>query len=328
MLNENVIEVEGLTKYYGDFLAVDHLTFSIKKGETFGFLGPNGAGKTTTIRMLTGISKPSEGTANILGYDLLKHSLEIKRRIGVAPEESNLYDDLTAIDNLIFMAQLYGVPRKERVKRAEELLKMFNLYEKRNTLFRKLSKGMKRITTVAAALVHRPEIVFLDEPTAGLDVVAARGLRSLLRRLRDLGVTIFLTTHYLEEADTLCDRIAIIVKGRIVRIGTPEELKRVVSKGTVVEFIFKNGNEELLRKFEKEIEGVKIAIMNGNSIRAYGEETGDICKKVLGMAENLGLKVESVKSITPTLEDAFLELTGLSPVVMAMEKEGRKKVEG
>jgi ABC-2 type transport system ATP-binding protein len=205
---------------------------------------------------------------------------------------------------------------------------MFNLYEKRNTLFRKLSKGMKRITTVAAALVHRPEIVFLDEPTAGLDVVAARGLRSLLKRLRDLGVTIFLTTHYLEEADTLCDRIAIIVKGRIVRIGTPEELKRVVSKGTVVEFIFKNGSEELLRKFEKEIEGVKIAIMNGNSIRAYGEETGDICKKVLGMAENLGLKVESVKSITPTLEDAFLELTGLSPVVMAMEKEGRKKVEG
>jgi ABC-2 type transport system ATP-binding protein len=328
MLNENVIEVEGLTKYYGDFLAVDHLTFSIKKGETFGFLGPNGAGKTTTIRMLTGISKPSEGTANILGYDLLEHPLEIKRRIGVAPEESNLYDDLTAIDNLIFMAQLYGVPRKERVKRAEELLKMFNLYEKRNTLFRKLSKGMKRITTVAAALVHRPEIVFLDEPTAGLDVVAARGLRSLLKRLRDLGVTIFLTTHYLEEADTLCDRIAIIVKGRIVRIGTPEELKRVVSKGTVVEFIFKNGSEELLRKFEQEIEGVKIAIMNGNSIRAYGEETGDICKKVFGMAENLGLKVESVKSITPTLEDAFLELTGLSPVVMAMEKEGRKKVEG
>jgi len=328
MLNENVIEVEGLTKYYGDFLAVDRLTFSIKKGETFGFLGPNGAGKTTTIRMLTGISKPSEGAANILGYDLLEHPLEIKRRIGVAPEESNLYDDLTAIDNLIFMAQLYGVPRKERVKRAEELLKMFNLYEKRNTLFRKLSKGMKRITTVAAALVHRPEIVFLDEPTAGLDVVAARGLRSLLKRLRDLGVTIFLTTHYLEEADTLCDRIAIIVKGRTVRIGTPEELKRVVSKGTVVEFIFKNGSEELLRKFEKEIEGVKIAIMNGNSIRAYGEETGDICKKVLGMAENLGLKVESVKSITPTLEDAFLELTGLSPVVMAMEKEGRKKVEG
>jgi ABC-2 type transport system ATP-binding protein len=278
--------------------------------------------------MLTGISKPSEGTANILGYDLLEHPLEIKRRIGVAPEESNLYDDLTAIDNLIFMAQLYGVPRKERVKRAEELLKMFNLYEKRNTLFRKLSKGMKRITTVAAALVHRPEIVFLDEPTAGLDVVAARGLRSLLKRLRDLGVTIFLTTHYLEEADTLCDRIAIIVKGRIVRIGTPEELKRVVSKGTVVEFIFKNGSEELLRKFEQEIEGVKIAIMNGNSIRAYGEETGDICKKVFGMAENLGLKVESVKSITPTLEDAFLELTGLSPVVMAMEKEGRKKVEG
>ena len=328
MLDENVIEVEGLTKYYGDFLAVDHLSFFIKKGETFGFLGPNGAGKTTTIRMLTGISKPSDGTANILGHDLLKHPLEIKRRIGVAPEESNLYEDLTTIDNLIFMAQLYGVPRRERAKRAEELLKMFNLYEKRDVLFRRLSKGMKRITTVAAALVHRPEIVFLDEPTAGLDVVAARGLRSLLRRLRDLGVTIFLTTHYLEEADMLCDRIAIIVEGKIVKIGTPEELKKVVSKGTIVEFSFKDSNDELLHKLENKIEGVKIAVINGNRLRAYGEKTAEVCRKVLQLTEDLGLKVESVKSITPSLEDAFLELTGLSPIVMAMEKEREKKVEG
>ena len=190
----NVIEVSNLTKYYGNLLAVDHITFEVPQGQVFGFLGPNGAGKTTTIRMLTGLTQPTEGSACVLGYDLASEITRIKKAIGVVPETSNLYDELSARDNLVFMGQLYGVPRRERGERADALLRRFRLWEKRNTPFAKLSKGMKRALTVAAALVHRPQLVFLDEPTTGLDILSARSLRALIGQLREEGVTVFLTT--------------------------------------------------------------------------------------------------------------------------------------
>ncbi|MBN2119560.1 MAG: ABC transporter ATP-binding protein, partial [Candidatus Omnitrophica bacterium] len=208
---ENVIEVNGLTKRFEKTTAVDGISFKVGKGKVFGFLGPNGAGKTTTIRMLTGISKPSNGKVSILNYDIQAEITKIKKRIGVVPEASNLYDELSGINNLVFMAQLFGVARSERIKRAEELLKTFGLYERKDDLFRKYSRGMKRALTIAAALIHKPDILFLDEPTVGLDVVAARSLRNLIKILHSQGITIFLTTHYLEEADLLCDRVAIIV---------------------------------------------------------------------------------------------------------------------
>ncbi|MEJ2047946.1 MAG: ABC transporter ATP-binding protein, partial [Dehalococcoidia bacterium] len=210
------IEVKGLTKLYGDTLALDHVSFNVREGETFGFLGPNGAGKTTTIRILTGLSHPTEGHARVLGYDIASELATAKRHIGVVPELSNLYDELSARDNLLFMAGLYGVPRYERKARAEVLLRTFGLYERRDSQFRTFSRGMKRALTIAAALMHSPRLLFLDEPTLGLDVVAARSLRALIGNLHHQGVTVFLTTHYLEEADMLCDRIAMLVKGRIV----------------------------------------------------------------------------------------------------------------
>jgi ABC-2 type transport system ATP-binding protein len=222
---ENVIEVNGLTKRFGKTTAVDGISFDVKKGETFGFLGPNGAGKTTTIRMLVGLSQPTNGKASILGLDINSEIVQIKKHIGVVPEISNLYDELSAIDNLIFMAQLYGVPSRERREKSEELLKIFRLYERKDSLFCTFSRGMKRALTIAAALIHNPEVLFLDEPTVGLDVVAARSLRNLISNLRQQGVTIFLTTHYLEEADLLCDRVAILVKGRVLAIDTPLSLK-------------------------------------------------------------------------------------------------------
>ena len=227
---QKVIEVDELTKSFEKINAVNRIDFEVNGGEIFGFLGPNGAGKTTTIRMLTGLSKPSDGKASILNYDIRTEITQIKKRIGVVPEASNLYDELSGIDNLIFMAQLFGVARDERVKRAEELLKTFGLFERKNDLFRKYSRGMKRALTIAAALIHNPEIVFLDEPTVGLDVVAARSLRNLIKNMRHQGITVFLTTHYLEEADLLCDRVAIIVKGKIIKIDTPTALKE--SSGT------------------------------------------------------------------------------------------------
>jgi len=235
----SIIEVKGLTKRYNGFTAVNHINFEVKKGEVFGFLGPNGAGKTTTIRMLTGLSKPTEGKASILGLDINSAIVQIKKYIGVVPEISNLYDELTALDNLLFMAQLYGVPKSMRRKKAEELLKTFRLNERKDSFFRTFSRGMKRALTIAAALIHNPEVLFLDEPTVGLDVVAARSLRNLISNLRQQGVTIFLTTHYLEEADLLCDRVAILVKGRILAIDTPKSLKAKTDKKSLEEAFMK-----------------------------------------------------------------------------------------
>ena len=247
-----VIKVENLTKRYGDILAVDHISFEVKEGEVFGFLGPNGAGKTSTIRMLTGLSKSTEGDASILGMSVKTKIAEIKKRIGVVPDISNLYDELSAMYNLIFMAQLYGVPRGERRKRAEELLKIFRLYERKDSPFRTFSRGMKRALTIAAALIHNPEILFLDEPTSGLDVVAAKSLRNLISNLRQQGITIFLTTHYLEEADLLCDRVAILVKGKILTIDTPLNLKTKTDKKTLEDaFIKITGLEPEVLAIEK-----------------------------------------------------------------------------
>jgi len=222
---ENIIQVSDLTKYYGNLLAVDHINFDVKVGEIFGFLGPNGAGKTTTIKMLTGLIKPSYGTASINEKDIIKQTVEAKRIIGVVTEDSNLYDELTVADNLRFMGQLYSVSKRERENRIIQLLNIFNLEDKRDVRFAKLSKGMKRKVTIASALVHNPLILFLDEPTTGLDVLSARVLRAMIRELNRKGVTIFLTTHYIEEAEQLCERVAIIVNGSIKTVDTPENLK-------------------------------------------------------------------------------------------------------
>jgi ABC-2 type transport system ATP-binding protein len=252
MNKDTIIQVSDLTKRYGEILAVDHINFEVNKGEVFGFLGPNGAGKTTTIRMLTGLSKPTDGKASILGFDIDSEIAQIKKRIGVVPEISNLYDELTAFGNLLFMAQLYGVPRTQRRKRAEELLKTFRLYERKDSLFRTFSRGMKRALTVTAALIHNPQVLFLDEPTAGLDVVAARSLRNLISNLRQQGITIFLTTHYLEEADLLCDRVAILVKGGILAIDTPQALKAKTNKKSLEEAFMKiTGLEPEIMTIEK-----------------------------------------------------------------------------
>jgi len=231
----NVIEVRELTKNFGNFTAVDQINFEVKRGETFGFLGPNGAGKTTTIRMLTGLSKPTTGNATVLGFDIHSEIINVKKHIGVVPEISNLYDELSGTDNLMFLAQLYGIPRNQRKKRAMDLLKTFGLYERKDSLFRTYSRGMKRALTIAAALIHNPEVIFLDEPTVGLDVVAARTLRNLINGMRNQGATVFLTTHYLEEADFLCDRMAIIVKGKIVKTDTPSALKDLTGTNNLEE---------------------------------------------------------------------------------------------
>jgi ABC-2 type transport system ATP-binding protein len=323
MSPETVIQTTDLTKQYGDFLAVDHLTFQVRKGEIFGFLGPNGSGKTTTIRMLTGLSKPTEGRAHILGYDILSNITEAKKYIGVVPDISNLYDELSARENLLFMAKLYGVPRGQRESKADELLKTFNLYERRNDLFRTFSRGMKRALTIAAALIHGPKVLFMDEPTTGLDVVAAQSLRNLISNLHNQGLTIFLTTHYLEEADLLCDRIVIIVRGKIVKLGTPAELKSLTEEKSIIEITFTEDIRTRIGKLSGEIPETEVIALGTDKVRIYGGDPPRIFEGIFQFSKGTGIRLKSVNSIKPSLEDAFMKITGLSPIVMAVEKGGK-----
>ncbi|MBN1134938.1 MAG: ABC transporter ATP-binding protein [Anaerolineae bacterium] len=301
-----VIQVSDLTKRYGPpesgLIAVDRISFRVDQGEVFGFLGPNGAGKTTTIRMLAGLSQPTMGQARILGLDRSGDLPRIKKRIGVVPEASNLYDELTAFDNLVFSMQLYGVPRHERAPRANELLARFRLADKRDTPFAKLSRGMKRALTIAAALAHRPALLFLDEPTTGLDVLSARNLRQMIGGLRDQGVTVFLTTHYLEEAERLCDRIALLVRGRIVALDTLAGLKTQVQGAAAVEVTL------------QEREGPT------ETWRLVGEEPAALVREAMALAESEGRRLLAIHTVQPTLEDVFVQLTGLSAEVMQAEK--------
>lgn len=306
----NAIEVSGLTKVYHlagkgskPLRAVDGLHFAVPEGEVFGFLGPNGAGKTTTIRMLTGLARPTAGSAQVLGFDVGGAITQIKKRIGVVPEASNLYDELSARDNLVFAMQLYGVPRTERKPRADQLLARFGLTEKRDALFVTLSRGMKRALTIAAALAHRPQLVFLDEPTTGLDVMSARNLRRMIAGLREEGVTVFLTTHYLEEAERLCDRVAIIVQGRLVALNTVNGLKASIDRKPGIEVILagEQGATETRR-----IEGEDVAA----AVRT-------------ALADAAGRRVLAINTVRPSLEDVFVQLTGLSAQAMLQEKGGK-----
>jgi ABC-2 type transport system ATP-binding protein len=305
----NIIQVSQLTKIYQagkdklPLRAVDGIDFAVREGEVFGFLGPNGAGKTTTIRMLTGLARPTAGNASVMGLDLATDVTRIKKQIGLVPETSNLYDELTAFDNLVFAMQLYGVPRAERKTHAEELLARFRLSEKRDAPFAKLSRGMKRALTIAAALAHRPPLIFLDEPTTGLDVMNARNLRQMIAGLRNEGVTVFLTTHYLEEAERLCDRIAIIVKGHIVALDTVEGLKSTAQSKPMVEVMLAGAPS-----------GVETRRIEGEDIEAAVRAA---------LAQTDGRRVLAINTLRPTLEDVFVKLTGLHAEVMLAEKGGK-----
>lgn len=316
------IEVSGLIKQYDEIAAVSGISFSVEEGEVFGFLGPNGAGKTTTIRILTGLSKPTAGSARVLGYDISSEIIKAKKAFGLVPEQSNMYDELSGLENLIFMGQLYGIPRSEYRTRAEELLKTFGLSERKGSKFATYSRGMKRALTIAASLVHKPRLLFLDEPTVGLDVVAARSLRTIIKQLKESGITVFLTTHYLEEADMLCDRIALLVKGKVVAIDSPARLKSMAEEKPALEVSFKIPLTKAADELGRRLPGLAVVKVD-NKIRIYGGDADVVLHAILAYAAENGTQVASVSSLKPSLEDAFVKLTGLSPLVMAAEKGGR-----
>jgi len=319
---ESAIAVSELTKCYGELLAVDQINFTVKKGEVFGFLGPNGAGKTTTINMLTGVTKPTSGSAFISGFDVKQEPTKAKELVGVVPEVSFLYDEMTAWDNLNFSAKLHSVPEKKRGSLAHELLRLFGLYERRNDRVGTFSGGMKKRLMIATALIHEPDILFLDEPTTGLDVQSARQIRELIKELNKKGTTVFLTTHYIEEADQLCQRIAIINRGKIITVDTPEELKNTVKKENIIEVSFDHVGD--VADDLKELSNVRDVVIVGDKFRLYVEDPSETLPSLVHFAEKNRLKLTSVSTVKPTLEDAFVKLTGLRPELMTLEKEHTK----
>jgi ABC-2 type transport system ATP-binding protein len=306
---KNAIEVENLTKYYGDLLAVDHINFGVRQREVFGFLGPNGAGKTTTQRMLTTLLEPTDGRIVINGHDLAHEAYPVKRQMGLVPEESNVYTELTAWDNLMFTARLYRVSHRERTERARDLLEVFGLWEKRDVKVEDFSKGMRRRLSIAMAIIHKPTLLFLDEPTPGLDAQSARAIRDLIRRMNAEGTTIFLTTHQIEEANQLCDRVAIINHGQIAAIDTPERLKRAFQRVQSVEVALEPGGNAQGQALAA-LPGVTTQIKMGDKWRLYTEDPSALLPRVMDYARSTGVRVISLSTLGPSLEDVFLEVTG------------------
>ena len=304
----SAIEAINLAKYYDEFLAVDHINFEVKKGEIFGFLGPNGAGKTTTIRMLTSLTKPSNGTAKIFGYDIQSQTIAAKKHMGIVPEISNIYDDLSAWDNLMFTGELYQVSKPEREKKARELLELFGLYDRRNSKAKGFSKGMKRRLTLSMGLINTPQLLFLDEPTSGLDVQSVLIIKDVVRELNQKGVTVFLTTHDIEEANVTCDRVAIIHKGKIAAIDTPETLKKTIQSVQSVEVAFDKTLPKTLKDLEK-IPSVNEVRKEGDKFRLYTHNPANVLSGLWEYAKANNLKPISLSTLGPSLEDVFVKLT-------------------
>jgi ABC-2 type transport system ATP-binding protein len=310
-MSEDVIEVEGLTKVFNHSLvAVDHINFNVKQGEIFGFLGPNGAGKTTTINMLITILKPTEGKATILGSDIANESNEVRSSIGLVPQEYTSDDDLTGLENLLLCADLYGIPRKISKNRALELLQLVKLTEFKDKKVQTFSGGMRRRLELACGLINRPKVLFLDEPTLGLDVQTRAATWNYIKTLKkQYGMTLFMTTHYLEEADSLCDRIAIIDHGKIVVVGTPNELKDSLGGDIITLSIQKDVDITGLIQGITHVKEVRKD--NGSYIikSENGEVTAPLIIEALRKANHVVTRLSLTK---PTLNEVYLQYTGRS----------------
>lgn len=317
-MNE-AVRAENLTKFYGKLCAVDHISFDVEKGEIFGFLGPNGAGKTTTVRMLTGISIPTEGTAEIMGYDIQRQSVEAKELMGIVPDISNVYNDLSAWDNLTFTGKLYGMSKADMENRARELLELFDLYDRRDEKVETYSRGMKRRICIAMALINRSSILFLDEPTSGLDVQSVLAIRKMIRQLNEDGLTIFLTTHNMEEASQMCDRVAIIEGGKIVAVDSPEKLKRRIESLQSIEVAFEKAPQNVSDDL-KSLSNVNEVIKHGDKFRLFTDDPSGVLAELWSYVSSNGLKMITLNTLGPSLEDVFVKLTGIKLKEGIMEK--------
>jgi ABC-2 type transport system ATP-binding protein len=298
------LEVRSLSKRFGDVQAVKDISFSVNQGEFFGLLGPNGAGKTTTIRMIIGVLKPDKGNILIEGVDLNKNFFEAKSKMGAIPEVGNIYPDLSARENIDLVGRFYGLSKSTRQERAEKLLADLGLKERGEDFARKFSKGMRQRLSIACALVNEPPILILDEPTEGLDVMSRRLIVDKVKEMNQKGSTVILTTHNIEEASRLCQRVCIINKGSIVAIDSPERLRRTAERMQIVEVSFNKKIETAW--FDSEL--ITRSEQCGDKWHFYTEDPDKAIEHIVRVKEKEGLKIISLSISGPTLEDVFVKL--------------------
>jgi ABC-2 type transport system ATP-binding protein len=309
VMSQNIIEAKGLIKRYGGFEAVKGLSFAIRRGEIFGFLGPNGAGKTTTISMLSCLLEPSEGTAIVAGHDVVKASSEVKRRIGLVPQELALYPTLSARDNLDYFGRIYGLRGRALRQRVDEVLDMVELADRAKSAVKTYSGGMKRRLNIAAGLLHQPEVLFLDEPTVGVDPQSRNAIFEHVERLRDEGMTVLYTTHYMEEAERLCDRVAIVDEGLIIALDTPRKLTADLGGGIIHLGVANGMADGVLERIQALPEIQVVTRLNGRiEIQANHAQEGLI--HLLELFSQTDTDITALEVLEPNLETVFLHLTG------------------
>jgi ABC-2 type transport system ATP-binding protein len=302
-----MISVSNLKKQYDSVPALKGISFNIKQGEFFGLLGPNGAGKTTTISIMSTILKPNEGSVTIAGFDLLKNPTECKKNIGVVPQEIALYNELSAYDNLMFWGSLYDVPKEELKSRINETLKLFGLDDRKNDKIKTYSGGMKRRVNIASALLHQPKILFMDEPTVGIDPQSRNLIFEVVEKLHKEGMTIVYTTHYMEEAERFCDRIGIIDNGNIIAQGTLDELKSLSKMKETIVVSFLNLSDSLYANISSKWENM---IRVEDSIHFYSSDIKKDLSVIILLCNETGLSVSHIDIQKVNLETIFLNLTG------------------
>lgn len=304
---EIAVEVHDLRRTFDSFVAVDDISLQVKKGEIFGFLGPNGAGKSTTIRMLCGLLMPTGGKGTVGGFDILTESESIKKIIGYMSQRFSLYEDLKVEENINFFGGVYGVPKDKKADRKAWVLKMAGLEDKRNAITGTLATGFKQRLALGCAVLHEPPILFLDEPTSGVDPMSRRNFWALIRDLADGGTTVFVTTHYMEEAD-YCDRLALIYRGKIIAEATPTELRRTYMKRDIVEIEADRVAEAMEMLLKK---GIENAIF-GSTLHATVDDAAAASEEIRRILESSGLVVRRIEKIEPSLEDVFVTLIEVS----------------
>ncbi|HEX3319122.1 MAG TPA: ATP-binding cassette domain-containing protein [Terriglobales bacterium] len=304
--DSNSVVIKDLVKRFGDFVAVDHISLETRTGEIFGFLGPNGAGKSTTIRMLCGLLTPTSGTAIVAGYDVARQPEKVRQNIGYMSQKFSLYNDLKVIENLRLFAGLYSVPEGEVKERIEWALEMANLKGQESLITGTLPGGWKQRLALGCAVLHRPKIIFLDEPTSGVDPISRRQFWELIHSMSHDGVTVFVTTHYMEEAE-YCNRLAMIYRGKMVALGTPTELKQKYMKGELllVEAEPLGPAVEALQTAP----GVLDAAVFGNAMHLVVREADKVVPSIREYLQNKNIEVKHIEKIRPTLEDVFVSLT-------------------
>lgn len=303
----------GLTKNFGHFTAVDALNVAVSKGELFGLLGPNGAGKTTTVRMLCTLIEPTQGTANVVGYDIREQAAEVRRQIGVVSEGVSLYKDLTIEENLKLLSTLYEIPRPKAEDRIRELIDMFAFREKTTRLVAALSTGWQKKAMICAALLHNPQVLFLDEVTSGLDPQSTIALQDFTRKQCDNGVTVIWTTHYMGEPEKICDRVGIMFAGRLVQVGTPTELKHSVSELSVVEVETPGLTKAQIEKLKASLSSMRQVYQVNYAdpkLEVSCERTDTLAEEVASALLSVGARIHAINTKDPTLEEAFIALTG------------------